>query len=277
MEDKAFSSIDIVGQCLVDTKRTEAFQKAISATVKGGDEVLELGTGSAILAMFAVKAGAKKVTAIEFDPYIALLAKTNIQANNLESVIDIKIEDARTISFDNKFDVVISEMLTTGVVDEFQVQAINNLYEKNLVTERTKFIPERHDTFVELVNIKDVFFGFKIPMVLHLWRWHNWRSLKMKKMSSMKLVNSLDFKTKFNENFVGNIDFDIKKSGIINGICLTSVSVLSRNIILKDTDALNAPVFIPLHEKHVVKGSNLTLKICYTFGAGFANFKADIV
>lgn len=277
MDDKAFSSIDIVGQCLVDTKRTEAFQKAIFSVVKKGDTVLDLGTGSAILALFAAQAGAQKVSAVEFDSFVAAVAKKNCEQNSFGSVVDIVVHDARTVSFDNKFDVVLCEMLTTGVVDEFQVQAINNLYDKNLVTPNTQFIPKRHDTFVTLVSSNTTFFGVKTSMIVHLWKWHNWRSFNMKNMSETVLVNSLDFKSVFPEKFSKTLELPIRKSGTINGICLTSISTLTDKIILKDTDALNAPVFVPLSERKVQKGEKIKLCFSYTFGGGFQNLKAEIV
>ena len=69
--DHAFSSVDAVAQCLLDRKRTEAFRKAITRAVKPGDLVLDAGTGSGILAMFAAQAGAERVIALERDPYLA--------------------------------------------------------------------------------------------------------------------------------------------------------------------------------------------------------------
>ena len=49
-EDKAFSSVDFVGQCLVDEERTLSFQKAINKVVKKNHIVLDIGTGSGIQA-----------------------------------------------------------------------------------------------------------------------------------------------------------------------------------------------------------------------------------
>src|SRR3989344_5253196 len=91
----AFSSIDIVSQCLVDKERTETFGKAIEETVKECDVVLDLGTGSSILSLFAAKAGAKKVIGVEFDPFIGKAAHHVVEINNLNDVVEIRITDAR--------------------------------------------------------------------------------------------------------------------------------------------------------------------------------------
>ena len=47
-------------ECLLDFKRTKAFQAAIRAVVKEGAIVLDAGAGSGILSFFAAQAGAKK-------------------------------------------------------------------------------------------------------------------------------------------------------------------------------------------------------------------------
>lgn len=169
-QDKAFSSIDFVGQCLVDEKRTSAFKKVINRVIRKGSIVLDLGTGSGILALAAVKAGAKKVYAVEFDNFVAQITKKVVETNKLSKKVSVLIEDARHLNFPDKtkFDVVIAEMLTTGVVDEDQVQAINNLHENGLVDSSTFFLPIRHETYISLVSANFNFFGFRVPMILHL-------------------------------------------------------------------------------------------------------------
>ena len=51
--DRAFSSIDLVGQCLLDTKKVEAFRSIMQRIICPEHTVLDLGTGSGILACLA--------------------------------------------------------------------------------------------------------------------------------------------------------------------------------------------------------------------------------
>lgn len=276
-EDKAFSSIDFVGQCLVDEERTLAFQKAINKVVKKNDIVLDLGTGSGIMALSAARAGAKKIFAIEFDSFVAKVARKIVKANNLKRKINLRINDARSYHFpeNNKFNIVISEMLTTGMVDEPQIQAINNLHLNNLVDDSTIFLPSKHDTYISLVNADFTIFGFKIPMILHLWKWHKWNNLKLSNMTDKLILNSIYFNKKNEEKFGTTIDFEIKKSGTINGLYLTSRTFLTDKIFLDDTEALNAPMLVPIQKKIVRKGQKLKLRINYVFGGGYGNFSTQ--
>ena len=213
---------------------------------------------------------------MEFDPFVAEIPKRLIKLNNLEDKISVLINDARKIDFPEKikFDVVISEMLTTGIVDEFQVQAINNLHDKKLVDSSTIFLPQRHDTFISLVNANFTMFGLKMPMILHLWNWHKWKNFKIKHLTNSALLNSIKFNQKNNEDFETTIIFDVKKDGIINSLYLTSRTFLTDKIHIKDTEALNAPMLIPTAERLVKRGQTLKLKINYTFGNGYKNFNA---
>jgi protein arginine N-methyltransferase 1 len=48
-----------------DKRRTDAFAAAIAETVKPGDIVIDVGTGTGILAMLAARAGASQVHAVD--------------------------------------------------------------------------------------------------------------------------------------------------------------------------------------------------------------------
>jgi hypothetical protein len=53
-----------------DQQRIERYRRAITATVKPGDTVVEIGTGTGILALLAAQAGASHVYGIESDPVV---------------------------------------------------------------------------------------------------------------------------------------------------------------------------------------------------------------
>jgi len=68
--------------------------------VKENHNVLDMGTGSGIMALLAAQSGAKKVTALEFDPFVAKTAKNAINTNNFNNKINLIIGDATNHVYD---------------------------------------------------------------------------------------------------------------------------------------------------------------------------------
>ncbi len=118
--------------------------------------------------------------------------------------------------------------------------------------------------------------GLATPMILHLWRWHNWRTLKLKLLTSQALLHSIDFRQKNPEKIEVIIKLTAKKSGFLNCIYLTSASILTDAITVRDTEALNAPMLIPISPKKIRRGQTINVKFKYTFGEGYENFKASL-
>jgi len=276
--DETFSSIDLVTQCLTDERRTVKFQEAIDRVVRPGDIVLDSGTGSGILALMAARAGAKKVMAYEFDPFVAKIAAKNIADNGYADVIDIVVGDVRTAHFEEGtvFDVVIMEMLTTGMIDEFQVWTMNHLHKKGYVNASTRFIPERQDTFIVPVQADFSNYGFNLRMVRHVWE--PYATLNIEPYSETALLSSIPFNQQNELPFKGEVEFTCNKDGVINSVYVTSVTKLTDGIEVGDTAALNAPVVIPLSEDVAVKkGQVVRASVSYQFGGGFRNLKVDVI
>jgi len=279
MEEKAFSSIDLVGQCLIDEARCLVFEKGIKNVVKPNHIVLDVGTGSGVLALFDARAGAKKVFALEYDPYVAKIASENFKNNSFDKKITLLRGDARNFKYPKKihFDVVTMEMLTTGMVDEFQVQAINNLHKQKIVNKKTIFIPKLQKTYISLAEKKFGIYGFSMRMVKHLWN-NLSQNQKVKLLSDKILMSSVNFSKINNEKFSGVFKIKITKTGIVNSVYLSSVCYITNNIIIKDTETLNSPVVIPLGKDTKVKrGDSLRVKIVYKYGHGYNNFSANII
>lgn len=277
MEDKAFSSIDFVGQCLLDEEKAIGFRTVLNRVIKSTDNVLDVGTGSGILALMAAAAGAQKVTSLEFDPTIIAIAKKNFEKNGYKDKIEIVTADARTYPFKSQetFDVVIMEMLTAGMVDEFQIQAINNIHERGVVTPKTIFVPARQETYVSLANVDFSINGFVMDMVIHLWKYFSMP--RVEHLSKSVLLSSVNFSEKIAERFSNRISIPIQMSGLINAVILSSRAVVGEGVFLENTKSLNPSVAIPIPERIVRIGEELALEIEYTYGYGYQNLTARIV
>lgn len=67
--------------------------KTLEAVIQGGEEVIDVGTGSGVLAIGAVKLGAKSVLALDLDPVAVSSATENVSLNGLSEQVDIHLSD----------------------------------------------------------------------------------------------------------------------------------------------------------------------------------------
>lgn len=75
-------------QIATDSVRIAAWEAALRDVIKQGMLVLEIGTGSGILAMLAARAGAE-VVSCERDPVLAAIAEATIESNGLDRRIRV--------------------------------------------------------------------------------------------------------------------------------------------------------------------------------------------
>ncbi len=67
--------------------------RALESAIGGGEKVIDVGTGSGILAIGAIKLGASRVLALDLDPVAVSSAKENIKLNGLQDVIEVRQSD----------------------------------------------------------------------------------------------------------------------------------------------------------------------------------------
>ena len=58
-------------------------------TIHGGEEIIDVGTGSGILAIGSALFGAKHVLAVDIDPDAVRVAEQNIRLNNVSGIVDV--------------------------------------------------------------------------------------------------------------------------------------------------------------------------------------------
>jgi hypothetical protein len=102
---------------LEDAPRTAGFIRAIEAKVRPGDTVVDIGTGTGILAMAAARSGAKHVYAIEAGA-IAGHAERVIAANGLADRISVLRGWSSTVSLPQRADVLVTETIGSDPLDE---------------------------------------------------------------------------------------------------------------------------------------------------------------
>jgi hypothetical protein len=95
---------------LEDRERVDRYREAIHAVVKPGDVVVDIGTGTGLLAFFACQAGARRVYAVEAGP-IAGLARELCRANGFDDRITIINQVSFRAALPERADVLVTETL----------------------------------------------------------------------------------------------------------------------------------------------------------------------
>jgi ribosomal protein L11 methyltransferase len=128
LPDQQFSASE--DDLVIDLEPGMAFGTGLHATtrmclerleelVRPGDRLLDMGSGSGVLAIAAAKLGAREVLALDVDPTAVTVARENVSVNGLSDVVNVEegsIESllGRTGSL---FDGVVMNIITEVIVE----------------------------------------------------------------------------------------------------------------------------------------------------------------
>lgn len=93
---------------------TSLCMEALEEIVRAGDRVLDVGTGTGILAIAATLLGASGGRGTDIDPEAITAAKENVEANGLSTKIAIDGAELSTIT--EKFPVVVANILAEALI-----------------------------------------------------------------------------------------------------------------------------------------------------------------
>ncbi len=102
---------------LDDRARTASYQQAIRETVTPDDVVVDVGTGTGVLAVTAALAGARQVYAVE-GSRMGRLAQQAFEANGLADRITLIEGRSTHVELPEKADVLVSEIIGNDPLDE---------------------------------------------------------------------------------------------------------------------------------------------------------------
>jgi len=117
---------------LDDQIRTGAFRRAIQKVVKRGDVVVDVGTGTGILAIEARRAGAAAVYAIDRDP-IVHVARAIAAANGVDGITWLAAH-SRDVVLPERADVIVSECFGVLAVGGTMIEAVCELRDRSGAT-----------------------------------------------------------------------------------------------------------------------------------------------
>jgi len=210
---------------LADDTRNDVYEKAINANIKEGDIVLDIGTGSGLLAMMSVRAGAAHVYACEFEPMIANLAQEIIDQNGMSDKITVIPKHSSELivgeDLPERCDVLVTEIFDRAIVGEGALPTITHA-RKNLLKEDALTIPHSATLYGAVVECP------------HLQRFHQVGTVKGFDLSPM---NILSHPLAYKEALIGLDDSAEHK-------------VLSEPFVIRDFDFMSLNYLTFKNESH---------------------------
>jgi predicted RNA methylase len=274
---KIWSDTEYVYRCLADRERTLAFKAAIEKAVKPGSVVLDLGTGSGIMAIFAARAGARKVYAVEIGNYLSKVSRENFVKSGYGSVIVPLRKNAREVQLTDveKPDVVTCEMITTGLIGEMQGPVINSLKMSGVIDDQTLLIPSEILTSIALVSADFTFYGTRLHFPIFVDYFSKSFEHRPEILSEQKVIHTVNFSSYFSEDVRIREGLPILKSGCVNGLLISSTTSFIGELELGACVSYCQPVILPLKEMEVVEGSTVNVSVTYKMGEGFDSLEYE--
>ncbi len=262
-----------------DQPRTDAFAAAIKEAIKGGETVIDVGTGSGLLAMLAANAGAKKVFALD-QSTVAAAARETVERNGMSKTIDVVNGNASDFQVMEPVDLIVSEWLGHFGFAETMLDDVINCRDANL-KEGGRMLPSGVELKMAPVD-SDVLYEIEGPGFwknkvhgidfTHLERRELEQALAIKtEIPAVDIIAEpqglvkLDLAKAAKEDVWqhGKLEFTIERDGKVNGFAGWFVAELTPSVIL-DTGPSQATThwmqtYFPMAPFAVKKGETLVL------------------
>lgn len=145
-----FSGFHEQERMLADRPRMEFYHAAIERHIQPGDHVIDLGTGTGILAAFASRRGAARVHALDHST-ILKYARTLAAANHLERVTFFAGHSSK-FTLPERVDVLLHEQMGDFLFDEAMIKNVCDLRDR-LLKPGGRILPSRFEFFCEPVQL----------------------------------------------------------------------------------------------------------------------------
>ncbi|WP_199444299.1 50S ribosomal protein L11 methyltransferase [Umezawaea beigongshangensis] len=136
---------------LADHVRIDAYDRALARAVRPGDVIADVGAGTLVLSVLALKHGASHVYAIEADPAMAQLAERIAADNDFRDRITVVQGDARVARLPRAVDVVVAELMGNLGPEEEMVELVAAVAKRNLAP-GGRVVPRRLTTHLTAIG-----------------------------------------------------------------------------------------------------------------------------
>lgn len=147
-----FSDLHAQERMLADEQRMAFYHEAIRRKIQPGDRVIDLGTGTGILAAFASRQGAGQVYAVDHSSIIEH-ARELAAENGIENV-DFEDVHSSKLYLDEPVDVILHEQIGDFLFDEAMVPNVCDLRDR-LLKPGGLILPSQFELFCEPMTLHD--------------------------------------------------------------------------------------------------------------------------
>jgi protein arginine N-methyltransferase 1 len=167
---------------LEDRVRTTAFLSALNEGVGPADVVVDIGTGTGILAAGAARAGARHVYAVEATP-IARHARAVFDANDFADRVTLVEGWSTRITLPERADVVVAEVLGSEALEERALHVLLDARRRHLKP-GGRLVPSAIRIFGVPVDVPEEALGQATFTRANTQRWSAWYGLDLEPLAS---------------------------------------------------------------------------------------------
>jgi len=149
--ESQFSDLRHHEKMLADSVRVTAYAAGIRRHIKANDVVVDVGTGTGILAMLAAKQGAR-VYAIDHSDIIDIAVQT-ARHNCIQGIEFVRI-NSRDFIAPGQVDIILHEQIGSDLFNENMIENLLDL-KKRLLCKDGRILPGRFEMFLEPVALKE--------------------------------------------------------------------------------------------------------------------------
>jgi SAM-dependent methyltransferase len=136
-------------EMLQDSVRTEAYRKAISEVVRPGDRVLDFGCGTGVLSIFAERAGASRVYALDRSRMISV-ARVIFAENGCKNIETVS-GDGDEVELPGEVDVIVSEWMGHFLFAEQMLEPLVRLRD-DFLRKNGRMIPAKCSLHIGMIS-----------------------------------------------------------------------------------------------------------------------------
>ena len=247
-----FDAAPVHIRMLDDQARTASYQRAIRETVTPGDVVVDVGTGTGVLAITAALAGARQVYAIE-GSRMGRMAERVFAANGLADRISLVEGRSAHLELPEKADVLVSEIIGNDPLDEGILETTSDAVER-LLTPGARLIPESLRIYGLPVQVPKEWLHEHVFTDQAAVRWREWYGVDFSvltatarrqshafytnsyntrgwpRLSEPVLLTELDLKAAHHREVENHAEVRVTRSGELGGIVVFFETRLSRSV-----------------------------------------------